>query len=193
MGKSWGLRSISSIGLLLSVVLLLSGCPKRADLAGTEVMPTPPTTQSERATQSEETVKPSTPIQEPPVAGAPSAQQPATAGKESPLKDIFFDFDKSTIRDDAKSSLNEDLQWLNANPTAQIVIEGHCDERGTAEYNLGLGERRAKAAKDYVMAAGINAKRIRTVSFGKERPFATGHDESAWKWNRRAHFVVDER
>ncbi len=184
MGKSWGLRTISSVGLLFSVVLLLSGCPKRADLGDMG---------DSTATQSEEAVKQLKSIQEPPVAGAPSAQQPVTAGKESPLKDVFFDFDKSTIHDDAKSSLNEDLQWLNANPTAQIVIEGHCDERGTAEYNLGLGERRAKAAKDYVMAAGINAKRIRTVSFGKERPFVPGHDESAWKWNRRAHFVVDER
>lgn len=186
MGKSWGLRTISSIGLLFSIVLLLSGCPKRADLAGTEVMPTSPTTQSE------EMVKPSTPIQEPPATGAPSAQQPATAGKESPLKDIFFDFDKSTIRDDVKSSLNEDLQWLNTNPTAQMVIEGHCDERGTAEYNLALGERRAKAARDYLAAAGIDARRLKTLSFGKERPFVTGHDESAWKWNRRAHFVVSE-
>lgn len=193
METSWRFRTISSIGLLFSVVLLLSGCPKRAELAGTEATPTPPAAPSARATQSEEVVKPSTPIQEPPAAGAPSAQQPAMAGKESPLKDIFFDFDKSTIRNDAKSNLKEDLQWLNANPAAQITVEGHCDERGTAEYNLGLGERRAKATRDYLVAAGINAKRIKTVSFGKERPFVMGHDESAWKWNRRAHFVVSER
>lgn len=193
MGKSWRLRTISSVGLLFSVVLLLSGCPKRAELTGTEVTPTPPAAPSARATQSEEVVKPSTPIQEPPAKGAPSAKQPAMAGKESPLKDIFFDFDKSTIRGDAKASLKEDLQWLNANSTAQITIEGHCDERGTSEYNLGLGERRAKAIRDYLVAAGIDAKRIKTVSFGKERPFALGHDEAAWKWNRRAHFVVGER
>ncbi|PWB77657.1 MAG: peptidoglycan-associated lipoprotein Pal [Candidatus Methylomirabilota bacterium] len=144
----------------------------------------------ESATQSEVKVKPPVPVQEPPAAGAPTAQQPITAGQESPLKDAFFDFDKSAIRDDARSSLNEDRQWLNANPKAQVTIEGHCDERGTAEYNLALGERRAKAAKDYLIAAGIAAKRIKTVSFGKERPFVMGHDESAWKWNRRAHFVV---
>lgn len=174
MEKSWRLRTLSSVGLLFFVVLLLSGCPKRAELAG------------------EEEVKPATSIQEPPATGAPSAQQPAMAGKESPLKDIFFDFDKSTIRNDAKPDLNEDLQWLKATPTARITIEGHCDERGTAEYNLALGERRAKAARDYLVAAGINAKRLKTVSFGKERPFVLGHDESAWKWNRRAHFVVGE-
>ena len=162
MEKSWKLKVISIVGLLFSLMLLLSGCPKRADL------------------------------QEPPAIGAPSAQQPTMAGKESPLKDIFFDFDKSAIRNDVKSNLAEDLQWLNANPTAQITIEGHCDERGTAEYNLGLGERRTKAARDYLVAAGIDAKRIKAVSFGKERPFVMGHDESAWKWNRRAHFVVNE-
>jgi peptidoglycan-associated lipoprotein len=185
MEKSWRFGTISSVGLLLSIVLLLSGCPKHADL-GMEAISTSP------GTQSEEAVKPSAPMQEPPATGAPSAQQPAMAGKESPLKDIFFDFDKSAIRGDAKPVLDEDLQWINANLTAQITIEGHCDERGTSEYNLGLGERRAKAAKDYLMAAGINAKRVKTVSFGKERPFILGHDESAWKWNRRAHFVVSE-
>lgn len=175
MRKAWRLRTISSIGLLLTVAFLLSGCAKFAELFG------------------EEKVKPTTLIQEPPTKGAPSAQQPAMAGQESPLKDIFFDFDKSTIRDDAKPNLNEDLQWLNANPVVQIRIEGHCDERGTSEYNLALGERRAKAARDFLVAAGINARRIKTVSFGKERPFVPGHDEAAWKLNRRAHFVVDER
>jgi len=175
MRRPWRLWPISSIGLLLTIAFLLSGCPKFAGLSG------------------EEEVKPATPIQESPAVGAPSAQQPAMAGRESPLKDIFFDFDKSTMRDDAKPNLNEDLQWLNANPAEQITIEGHCDERGTAEYNLGLGERRATAIRDYLVAAGIDAKRIKTVSFGKERPFVLGHDEAAWTWNRRAHFVVGER
>ena len=175
MRKSWRLGTISGVGLLLSIVLLLSGCPKHADL-----------------TKSEEIVKPSTPIQEPAAKGAPSAQQPAMAA-ESPLKDIFFDFDKSAIRNDATSLLKEDLQWLSANSTAQITIEGHCDERGTSEYNLALGERRAKATRDYLVAAGIAAKRVKTMSFGKERPFVMGHDEAAWKWNRRAHFVVGGR
>lgn len=112
------------------------------------------------------------------------------AGKESVLKDAFFDYDKSSIRPDAKLNLDENAKWLKANPKAALTIEGHCDERGTREYNLGLGQRRAKAAKDYLVSAGIDAKRIKIISYGKERPFEPGHDESAWKWNRRAHFVL---
>jgi peptidoglycan-associated lipoprotein len=106
------------------------------------------------------------------------------------LKDIFYDFDKSNIRDDQKAALNEDVAWLKANSRAKITIEGHCDERGTVEYNLALGGRRATAAKDYLVAAGIAADRIATISYGKERPFVLGHDEAAWKWNRRGHFVI---
>lgn len=112
------------------------------------------------------------------------------AGKESVLKDAFFDYDKSSIRPDAKLNLDENAKWLKANPNAALTIEGHCDERGTREYNLGLGQRRAKAAKDYLVSAGINPKRIKAISYGKEQPFVPGHDESAWKWNRRAHFVL---
>jgi len=128
-----------------------------------------------------------------PTAPKPEAAAPAAARgpeKESALKDAFFDFDKSSIRPDAKQSLDENAKWLKANPNAALTIEGHCDERGTREYNLGLGQRRAKAAKDYLVSAGIDAKRIKIISYGKERPFVPGHDESAWKWNRRAHFVL---
>lgn len=120
----------------------------------------------------------------------PVAQVAQVTSKQPPLKDIFFDFDKAEIRPDAKGLLAEDIAWLKAHPKAGITIEGHCDERGTSEYNLGLGERRAKATKDYLVASGIDGKRIATVSYGKERPFVLGHDESAWKWNRKAHFVV---
>jgi peptidoglycan-associated lipoprotein len=123
--------------------------------------------------------------------GTPGAKPGAPAA--SPLKDVFFDYDKAAIRDDQKAALSENVAWLKANPAAKITIEGHCDERGTAEYNLGLGERRAKAAKDYLIAAGIPADRISTISYGKERPFVLGHDESAWKWNRRGHFVITSK
>ena len=121
----------------------------------------------------------------------PGAGVPAVA--TSPLKDVFFDFDKSDIRDDQKAALNDNVGWLKANARAKISIEGHCDERGTPEYNLGLGERRAKAVKDYVVGAGIAPDRIATISYGKERPFVLGHDESAWKWNRRGHFAISDK
>ncbi len=108
----------------------------------------------------------------------------------SPLKDVFFDFDKSNIRDDQKAALSEDVAWLKANGRAKLTIEGHCEERGTVEYNPALGERRVKAGKDYLVAAGIPADRIATISYGKERPFVLGHDDAAWKWNRRDHMVI---
>jgi peptidoglycan-associated lipoprotein len=103
---------------------------------------------------------------------------------------VFFDFDKFNVRDDQKAALNDNITYLKANQRVRVTIEGHCDERGTVEYNLGLGERRAKSTKDYLVAAGIAADRINVISYGKERPFVLGHDESAWKWNRRSHFVM---
>jgi peptidoglycan-associated lipoprotein len=135
--------------------------------------------------------RPAPPIEAPvrPSPAAPGAP-PTAVPAASPLKDVFFDFDKANIRDDQKASLNDNVGWLKANARAKVTIEGHCDERGTAEYNLGLGERRAKAVKDYLVAAGIAADRVTTISYGKERPFVLGHDESAWKWNRRSHFVM---
>jgi len=106
--------------------------------------------------------------------------------------DIFFPFDDATIRNDQKTALNADFEWLKAHPGVKVRIEGNCDERGTAEYNLALGERRAEAAKDYLVAEGIPAGRIAAISYGKERPFVLGHDESAWKWNRRDHLMVTQ-
>ncbi|MGH7410467.1 MAG: peptidoglycan-associated lipoprotein Pal, partial [Candidatus Methylomirabilis sp.] len=130
-----------------------------------------------------------------PAVAAPPA--PVTAVREPdkarkpPLEDIFFDFDMAVIRPDARKSLDGDAQWLRANPKATFIIEGHCDERGTHEYNLALGQRRAKATQDYLAASGIDPNRSKVISYGRERPFVIGHDEEAWKWNRRAHFVLE--
>ena len=106
------------------------------------------------------------------------------------LKPAFFDLDKSDLRADARDVLAANATWLKAHPSVAFTIEGHCDERGTAQYNLALGDRRANAAKEYLVSLGIDAGRIKTISYGKERPFATGHDEESWAKNRRAHFVV---
>jgi peptidoglycan-associated lipoprotein len=133
---------------------------------------------------------PPAPAEAPVVQPAPVAPPPAAVPAPSPLKDAFFGFDTSRIRKDQEAALNDNIGWLKVNTGTKITIEGHCDERGTTEYNLALGERRAKAVKDYLVKAGIAADRISVISYGKERPFVLGHDESAWKWNRRGHFVV---
>jgi peptidoglycan-associated lipoprotein len=110
--------------------------------------------------------------------------------RSSPLKPAFFDYDSSDLTAAGRAALDEDAGTLKRNTSWVITIEGHCDERGTAEYNLALGERRAVAARTYLVSLGIPADRLRTVSYGKEFPFDAGHDESAFTKNRRAHFVI---
>ena len=106
------------------------------------------------------------------------------------LKDIHFDFDKYEIRSEDGAIMKDNAALLMKYPNLKIQIEGHCDERGTVEYNLALGERRANSAKKYLVSLGISADRISTISYGKERPFDPGHNEVAWAKNRRAHFVI---
>ena len=110
--------------------------------------------------------------------------------RNSPLKPVFFELDSSDISDDGKQVLDSDAAVLKKYPSWTVTVEGHCDERGTAEYNLALGERRAVAARAYLVSLGIPADRLRTVSYGKEFPFDPGHDEAAFSKNRRAHFVI---
>lgn len=110
--------------------------------------------------------------------------------RDSPLRPAFFELDSADVSGPALQTLQENAQVMRKYPSWQITIEGHCDERGTPEYNLGLGERRAIAARDYLVSLGIGADRVRTVSYGKEFPFDPGHEEGAWSKNRRAHFVI---
>ena len=113
--------------------------------------------------------------------------------KNSPLKPVFFAFDADTIDDEGRQVLESNAQVLKQYSTWVVTIEGHADERGTSEYNLALGERRAQAAKNYLLTLGIPAERLRTVSYGKEFPFNPGHDEAAWALNRRAHFMLTSK
>jgi len=106
------------------------------------------------------------------------------------FKDIHFEFDKYDIRREDEEILRENAAWLKKNPKMKIQIEGHCDERGTAEYNLALGERRANMTKKYLLSLGISSDRISTISYGEEKPLDPGHNEEAWAKNRRAHTVV---
>jgi peptidoglycan-associated lipoprotein len=120
-----------------------------------------------------------------------SAKVEAAAKAEVNIRDINFDFDQSNIRPDAREILKANADILLKKGAAQITIEGYCDERGTAEYNMALGERRAQEAKKYLVNLGMKASQIKTISYGEERPLDPGHDEDAWAKNRRAHFVVD--
>jgi peptidoglycan-associated lipoprotein len=106
------------------------------------------------------------------------------------LSDVFFAFDKYDLTAESKSTLENNSSELKRASDVAIIIEGHCDERGTKSYNLALGEKRAKAARDYLVSLGVSGSRITVVSYGKERPFDPGHNEAAWAKNRRAHFVI---
>jgi peptidoglycan-associated lipoprotein len=125
-----------------------------------------------------------TPIEQPPVVEEKPVEVVVT------LEDVFFDFDKYSIGDAYKQVLTNDAQILMAHPEKSLIVEGHCDERGTNEYNMALGEKRAKAVVDFLTTYGVAASRITWISYGEEKPFSMGHDEAAWAQNRRAHFVI---
>ncbi len=155
--------------MLLSIsLLIILGCPKQPKQV--EMPPQPPDTTTAAEI-------PEQPPEEPPV---PPLQ----------LSSVYFDFDKYDIRSDAQVILSENGKSLTEHPEATIRIEGNCDERGTEQYNLALGEKRANAAKDYLVNYGIEGSRMTTISYGKERPVALGHNEEAWAKNRRDDFVV---
>ena len=119
-----------------------------------------------------------------------SARSLDDLNRNSPLTPVFFGFDSFELSEAAQKAAQANAAVMRTNRTWVIMIEGHCDERGTAEYNLALGERRASSVKAYLVSLGIAAERLRVVSYGKEFPFDTGHDEAAWTKNRRGHFVV---
>jgi peptidoglycan-associated lipoprotein len=116
------------------------------------------------------------------------AEQAASAA--AGLRDVFYAYDSWTISEDGRQSLSRDADWMKSNPSALVKVEGHCDERGTSAYNLVLGEKRAKAARNYLVELGVGANRLSVVSYGKERPFCNEHAESCYQQNRRGHLVV---
>ena len=118
------------------------------------------------------------------------AQDIRTLNEKGYLKPAFFDYAKAELRDDARNALAADADLLKRYPSLQFVIEGHCDERGTEEYNLALGEERADAAREYLRSMGIDTTRMKTISYGKEKPFCEREEEGCWQSNRRAHFLI---
>jgi len=114
----------------------------------------------------------------------------AVTPASSPLKDVFYDFDRYDLSADARTTLRANADWLRTNPSARVEIEGHCDERGTNEYNLALGAKRAQTAREFLTTLGIAGDRLSTISYGEEIPVCREHEESCWKQNRRARFVI---
>ncbi|HEK85049.1 MAG: peptidoglycan-associated lipoprotein Pal [Candidatus Saccharicenans sp.] len=178
---------VFSLSLLLALTFIAS-CKKKVK----EVPPPPPP----QAQEQPKVEKVEAPVVKEPVLTEEEIFQKKTLeeiNQEKPLAMIFFDYDKYNIRPDAVPVLETNAQWLKAHPTVKILIEGHCDERGTEEYNLALGERRAKATMEYLVSLGIPAERMKIISYGKSQPLDPGHDEAAWAKNRRAQFLIIEK
>jgi peptidoglycan-associated lipoprotein len=174
----------------LAIVLVFSfavACKKKPK----EVPPPPPQVQEQPKV---EKVEPPV-VQEPQLTEEELFLQKSLdqINREKPLGTVYFDYDKALIRDDARGTLDGNAGWLKKFKTVKILLEGHCDERGTEEYNLALGEKRAKAAQDYLLSSGIAGDRMKIISYGKSQPVNPGHDESAWQMNRRAQFLVIEK
>jgi peptidoglycan-associated lipoprotein len=190
----------ATLSSLLLTGLIISGCAKKPATTASTSAPAP-------------AVAPApAPRATPPAAAAPSTAAPAPAPAPAPLagpaaarpspkefaavdalKDVHFEFDKYDIRPEDAKTLDANASWLKSNAENLVLIEGHCDERGTNEYNLALGERRAKATMNYLVSQGVQANRITIISYGEERPVCNEKTESCWAKNRRAHFLVKPR
>lgn len=168
---------------VLALAVAVGGCRKAPAEQPPVVEPAP-------APEPEPVVQAYEPPPEPAPMPEPAPAPPPPPVKKVELGDVFFAFDKFDLTEESRTTLADNADILMDNPDARILIEGHCDERGTREYNLGLGERRANSAQKYLVSLGISPSRIETISYGEDRPFEMGHNEAAWSKNRRAHFVV---
>ena len=185
----------TSAALAWAIVLVLVGglvaCGPREELEPT------PTMDMEEAGPAETVAPPTTPdtsMDETPSILDQNLQGiQLEAVRTGLLGDVYFDFDKFDLRSDARERLQRNAQFMKDFPTLEFGLEGHCDERGTNEYNLALGERRAHAAKDYLVSLGVDSSHVRTISYGEEKPDCTGHTEGCWQKNRRGHFVITGR
>jgi peptidoglycan-associated lipoprotein len=190
-------RYLSVLALSIAIPLVAVGCHKKVPQVAAAPAPPPP---------------PPAPAAPPPPPPPPAAAQPAPSvaapltddqifqrktldqlNAERPLDDVYFDLDQSELRNDARPALQKDADWLKKWTTVQIALEGHCDERGSAEYNLALGTSRADAAKAYLVSLGIPTGRVTVISKGKEQPFCGGSGEPCWQQNRRGHFVITSK
>ena len=197
------MRSATLAPVVFALALAVSGCGKKEPVLATAPPPGPMPAAFPSAGNNAET--PARPPDPPPIpldssfSSAPLGSwdtmsvDEINSSPDAPLKPVFFAYDSDELSDEAKAALAENAKVLRTYSTWVVTIEGHSDERGTAEYNLALGDRRALAARTYLVSLGIGAQRLRTVSYGKEFPFDPGHDEEAWKMNRRAHFMLTSK
>jgi peptidoglycan-associated lipoprotein len=186
-------RAVATAVCVLGLVIGACGGGRKPPVARATPPPPPPaaTAPAPRAPEppqpvAERIVVPPEPVRDDRISSASLDD----LNRNSPLKPVFFEYDSAEITPAARAVLDENAATLKSYSSWAITIEGHCDERGTAEYNLALGERRAVAARAYLLSVGIAGDRLRTVSYGKEFPFDPGHDEAAFSKNRRAHFVI---
>jgi len=182
-GRGGWVSSRSTIARIVAIVsvgmmLAMAGCSsKKPEPAGGETTPNP------------------NQLNENPTPGSSTTNEDwvnGTIGKGGPLSDIHFGYNDSTIQDQDGPVLKSNAAWLQAHPEAKVQVEGYCDERGSEEYNIALGAKRAQAGKDYLATLGISDSRMSTISYGKELPLCTEHDEGCWQQNRRDHFMVSK-
>ncbi len=164
------------IMLIAAAAFIVSSCGKKEE---------PAATPADEAVQAQQETAPA---EQPSEVEAEAAEEPAP---EIVLDRVYFEFDKATLTPEAKRTIEKNAEILKAHPEVTVVIEGHCDERGSTEYNLALGERRAESIKNYLVQLGISPDRLSTLSYGEERPLVEGHNEAAWAKNRRGEFVVN--
>ncbi len=188
-------RIVWGVGVGLVTITIAAGCaskkpplarPAPPPLAGGDQTPSAPPSPSAPRAIDTPALRPEPAVSEDPML----SRSVDELNRESPLRPAFFDYDSAELTADARAALDADADALKRYPSWVVTIEGHCDDRGTAEYNLALGERRAVAAQSYLVSLGVSSARLRTVSYGKEFPFDPGSNEAAWAKNRRAHFVI---
>ena len=192
-------KNLTFIGIFVVLIFgltIFTGCAEKKSVVTNsaaqeqEVAPAQKAAQTTDASKLSNTINPNDSTNQNDTTRGQSASVETTATPEASVRDINFDFDSSIIRPDAREILKVNADFLLKNRISSIVIEGHCDERGTAEYNMALGQRRAQETKKYLVNLGIKESTIRTISYGEERPLDPGNTEEAWAKNRRAHFLI---
>jgi len=178
-------------GIVILAMMATAGCSSRSAVTAPEASgskaPSPTSSSPVTPSVTRTVIPPATSL---PSSPASLSGYGFDQWQNGPLGDVFFDFDSTVLGSDAQGQLKQNAAWLEHNSANKALIEGHCDSRGTSEYNMALGERRASTAKEYLVRLGIASPRLETVSFGEERPFDSGKGENAWAKNRRAHFVM---